>query len=158
MHAAPKKRPPSDQDGLFCSFERGSAKQGADDLLHEHRARVDLIEIAVPVIITVARIEVVAIAQIVRDLAKPVTAAISGLPALAAIKFLCLAWWHAAVVLLREPWRTAADPVSVAVRAIGMGVPVSLPIAGLGKGRSCKAECRSTRKQKKPFHISTILA
>src|SRR5690348_14919847 len=134
-------------------------QQGADHALDEQGARVHLIEVAIVVIITVVRVQVVTLPQIVRNLPIRVPLAVAAAPSLAAIELLRLAGRHAAVVLLGEPWRAAADAIAVRpafTEAIGESVAVAMSVARLCKRRRGEAERCSAGDQKCVFHIPLL--
>src|SRR3954447_15098907 len=115
------------------------SQQGADHLLDEQGARIDLIEVAIAVIITVGWVEIVPAPEIVGDLAEGIAVAIGAPPALAPIELLRLAGRHAAVVLFGEPGRAAADAIAI---RIFMGIPMAMAVARMSDGRCADTERR----------------
>src|SRR4029079_7985372 len=129
-------------------------QERADHLLHQQGARVDLVEITVAVIIIVARVEVVLLPDRIGTLPEAVAPAIEALPALPARELFRLAGRHAAIVLLGEPRRAAADAVAKSVVAVAMSVTVT--VAGAGKARSGGTERRGAGDEEDVFHSFTI--
>ena len=127
-----------------------TAEECADHLLNNQCLRVDAVEVAVVIIIAVVRTETVAAPKVVGDLLVSVPRAKAFRETLASEELLRLARRHAAVVLLGEPGRAAADAIAdrpAVLVAVAISVVVPVAVARLCRNRPCECEGRSARDQ-----------
>jgi len=141
--------------GVFKSYRSifRLAKERRDNLLDQHRARIDPVEIAVAIIIIAVRIEAVLRAQVVRNLVVSQSRAVAGREALADIvQLLRLARRNARNGFLGEAGRTS--PVAVAdgtLKIVSMGIAVA--VARLGGGGGSDTERGRPAKRRSCFII-----